>query len=289
LASLIVASATGLGLFAACDSDSSDGNDNAGGDSSDAGTSAGGKTSSAGSSSTAGTASGGMQAQAGTAATGGSHEQTGGTYGNSGGTSADAGAPNNYPEGGAAGWANTGEGGAAGEAPCVPGPPTLPENVPAIIAAPAGTTLLRHWHAEGTQNYRCTATVAQPGADPTFGWTFIAPVANLFNSCGVQVGTHFAALPLALPPVPEWRNAADGSAVKGMKLQSSPVNGAIPELLLKENGHEGNGLFSAVTFVQRLQTAGGAAPAAADCDLAHVDEEQDVGYSADYYFYTGGT
>jgi hypothetical protein len=227
-----------------------------------------------------------MQAHAGTAATGGSHEPIGGSYGN-GGTTADAGAPFDYPEGGAAG-ANTGDGGAAGEAPCVPGAPTLPENVPALIAAPAGTTLLRHWHAEGTQNYRCTATVAQPGGDPTFVWTFIAPVANLFNACGVQVGTHFAALPLALPPVPEWRNTADGSAVKGMKLQSSPVDGAIPELLLKENGHEGNGLFSAVTFVQRLQTAGGAAPPAASCDLAHVDEEEDVGYSAEYYFYTGG-
>jgi hypothetical protein len=30
-------------------------------------------------------------------------------------------------------------------------------------------------------------------------------------------------------------------------------------------------------------------PDAATCDLGHIDEEQDVPYTAEYYFYSGGT
>jgi hypothetical protein len=164
----------------------------------------------------------------------------------------------------------------------------LPEGVPALIAAPAGATLVRHFHAQGTQNYSCIEKPGQQGADPTYEWSFIAPVADLLNSCGVKVGTHFK-LPNSSPPAPEWQYDVDGSSVIGMKVDASPVAGAIPELLLKEAGHGGAGVFSTVTFVQRLKTVGGAAPAAATCNAEHVDDEADIGYSAEYYFYTGGT
>jgi hypothetical protein len=182
----------------------------------------------------------------------------------------------------------SGDVGAGGEPACTPTPPVLPTDVPAAIAAPAGVTLLRSLHAVGTQDYRCTATAGEAGADPTFAWVFVAPVADLFNSCGVNVGSHFA-VPASSPPAPEWKYEVDGSSVIGAKVDSAPVAGSIPELLLKENGHDGTGVFAAVTFVQRLQTVGGAAPAAASCDLAHVDQVEEVAYSAQYYFYSGGT
>ncbi len=153
---------------------------------------------------------------------------------------------------------------------------------------PSGATLVRHFHADGTQNYRCTETPGEAGADPTYAWVFVGPVADLFNSCGTKVGTHFA-VPGSSPPAPEWQYDADGSNVSGAKVADSPVTGAIPELLLKQTGHGGDGVFSSVTFVQRLQTAGGAAPAAADCNADSVDEQQDVHYTAEYYFYSGGT
>jgi hypothetical protein len=39
-----------------------------------------------------------------------------------------------------------------------------------------------------------------------------------------------------------------------------------------------------VTSIQRVRTAGGAAPAAG-CDAARVGEEVRVAFSAEYYFY----
>ena len=191
-------------------------------------------------------------------------------------------------EGGARSDSEPGASGAGGAAVCVPDPPALPSDVPADIAVAETATLLRSLHAVGTQNYRCTQTDGVDGADPTFTWVFIAPVADLFNSCGTKVGSHFA-VPDSLPPVPEWRYEVDGSSVIGLKLSSAPVEGSIPELLLKENGHDGAGVFAGVTFVQRLHTLGGAAPPAADCTAASVDVVSEVDYSAQYYFYAGGS
>jgi len=271
------------GLVVACSDASSDGSD--GGEQAGAAASHGGAPTTAGA-----PGNGGTQARAGTSATGGA-QTTGGSpgsgapYGTAGATdqpaAADAGAPASggaNAEGGASDSA-----GAAGAAPCVPQAPTLPTDVPAGIVAPDGVTLLRHFHAVGTQNYVCKAA-----AGPTFTWTFVGPKADMLNSCGTKVGIHFA-VPGTDPPAPEWQYDVDGSSVVGSALNKSPVDGAIPELLLKAADHGGNGVFSGVTFVQRLKTAGGAAPAAASCDLAHVDEEQDVGYTAEYYFYSGGT
>ena len=180
------------------------------------------------------------------------------------------------------------DGGAGGDAPCVPEPAKLPSSVPALLATPDGTTLVRHFHAVGTQNYRCTETKADKNTDATFDWAFVGPVADMLNSCGSKVGTHFAA-PNSSPPAPEWEYDVDGSSVIGAKVQASPVAGSIPELLLKEAGHGDAGTFSAVSFVQRLQTNGGAAPPASDCNADSVDEERDVAYAAEYYFYSGGT
>jgi hypothetical protein len=120
----------------------------------------------------------------------------------------------------------------------------------------------------------------------------VTPKADLYDRCGTKVGSHFAA-PNTSPPAPEWRYDVDGSSVTGTKTAFSPVTNAIPELLLAATAHSGTGLFSTVSNVQRLHTAGGVAPPAADCDADHVNQEQDVNYSAEYYFYSaspdGGT
>jgi hypothetical protein len=267
-----------LGASVACD-DASDSTD-------DSNPASAGASASAGTKANGGTkADGGASASAGTKANGGPYD-SGGTYGSAGTAPIYGGAPEaggTSPEGGSGDSA-----GAASEAPCVPEPPTLPTDVPALIAAPDGVTLLRHFHAVGTQNYACTMTPGAQGADPTYGWVFVGPVADLQNSCGKVVGTHFAA-PNTDPPAPEWQYDVDGSSVVGAKVNGSPVANAIPELLLKFVSHAGNGVFSGVTYVQRLRTAGGAMPAAASCNADHVDEEQDVGYTAEYYFYSGGT
>jgi hypothetical protein len=55
-------------------------------------------------------------------------------------------------------------------------------------------------------------------------------------------------------------------------------------ILLQAVSHTGDGRMSKVTYVQRLDTAGGLAPAAG-CDADHVGKEADVDYTATYYFY----
>ena len=170
----------------------------------------------------------------------------------------------------------------------MPAAPALPINVPAGLVVAETETLLRSLHAVGTQNYRCTQTAGPADADPTFTWVLVAPVADLFNSCSVKVGSHFAVAG-SVPPAPEWKYDADGSSVTGVRINSAPVVGSIPELLLMATDHGGDGVFAGVTFVQRLHTVGGAAPALADCTIEHVNEVAEIAYSAQYYFYSGGT
>ena len=76
-----------------------------------------------------------------------------------------------------------------------------------------------------------------------------------------------------------------------MKLQqaNSTDAGAIPWLLLKVTTSTTTGPFAGVTYVQRLNTSGGLAPAAGGCNSGTVNSQVSVPYSADYYFFTGGS
>jgi hypothetical protein len=197
---------------------------------------------------------------------------TAGGYPGAGGTSSGAG--------------GSGYAGSDGNADsCVPETLTAPSNVPAIIQTPNGATLIHHFHAAGTQNYECTATVGAGDAGTTYAWRFVAPEAVLLDNCVNHVGTHYAGSQGA--STPRWQYTADGSFVQGVKVQASPVAGSIPELLLAAT-ETTSGAFADVTYVQRLATASGAAPSAADCTAGNVDEVRKSGYSAEYYFYAGG-
>ena len=166
---------------------------------------------------------------------------------------------------------------------------TLPANVPAILAVPAGATLKIHDHAIGVQIYTCTASGGVDGgvdaAAATYAWVLKAPDAILYDATLAQVGTHGAG--------PHW-TSIDGSTVNGTKLQqASPSSDAIPWLLLKASSTSGDGVFTNVSYVQRLNTAGGNAPSTG-CDATTVNTETRVNYSADYYFFVasvsdGGT
>jgi hypothetical protein len=48
--------------------------------------------------------------------------------------------------------------------------------------------------------------------------------------------------------------------------------------------HEGTGVMAQVTFIQRINTKGGKAPASG-CDAGHAGQEVRVPYSADYRFF----
>ena len=145
------------------------------------------------------------------------------------------------------------------------------QQVPDQIQPPAGEQLLLQVHAKGDQVYTCQEGVTQ------FAWALKAPDAQLFDKDGKSFGKHFAG--------PSWE-ANDGSRVKGKAVANvaSPDADSIPWLLVTIVGHEGSGVLSRATSIQRINTKGGKSPASG-CDAAHAGQELRVAYSADYLFY----
>jgi len=100
----------------------------------------------------------------------------------------------------------------------------------------------------------------------------------LFDAQGKRIGRHYGG--------PTWEGI-DGSKVVGevKGREPSTETGAIPWLLLVAKKHEGNGVFSRVSSIQRLGTVGGKAPAEGS-DRSNLGMELRVPYTAMYYFYT---
>ena len=145
------------------------------------------------------------------------------------------------------------------------------QEVPKQLEPPVGEQLLIQVHAKGDQVYTCKNDAEQ------FAWTLKAPDAQLFDKDGKLFGKHFAG--------PSWE-ANDGSRVTGKAVANSPSPDAdsIPWLLVTVVTHDGSGLLSRVTSIQRVNTKGGKAPATG-CDASHVGKEIRVAYSADYRFF----
>jgi len=184
-------------------------------------------------------------------------------------------------------------------------PPAPPE-----ITPPTGNALFLTTHAVGTQNYICLPSTS--GGNNT--WVFFAPQATvsvtLPGRFSQQVATHFLSpapgVSSSAPPActlssetnevncPTWQSSLDSSAVWGARVAgvtagtdaSCPNTGAIPCLLLKavatRRGQNDFGLLTKTTYIQRLNTTGGAAPTAS----CKVGDQALVPYQADYSFYT---
>jgi len=181
---------------------------------------------------------------------------------------------------------------------------------PAIITPPAGHSLFLVAPAVGTQGYICLPTSA--GA-ATASWTVkpSRPEATLFQRVfgqDVQIATHFLS-PDANPndaapnPLPfgnaTWQSSLDTSRVWAQVLHSNsipagsdptcPNTGSIPCLLLQSIGSlagpSGGTMLSKTSFIQRLNTRAGVAPADGCSTSADVGSQTLVPYTADYYFY----
>jgi len=138
---------------------------------------------------------------------------------------------------------------------------------PAAVKVPDGNRRIATFSGDGVQIYGCTN-----GA-----WTFIQPAATL-TRYGQPVAVHFAG-----PSFPRWESTKDGSLVGAKKIASADQPGAVPQLLLQATENTGGPgtQFGTVTFVQRLNTRGGLAPAGACTAGAQVG----VHYTADYAFW----
>ena len=145
------------------------------------------------------------------------------------------------------------------------------QEVPQQLQPPSNEQLLLRVHAKGDQVYTCKAA---DGAQ--FTWTLKAPDAQLDKDCK-PFGKHFAG--------PSWE-ANEGSRVNGKAIANapSPDPDSIPWLLINVVSHDGSGMLSRATTIQRINTKGGKAPASG-CDATHAGQEVRVPYSADYLFY----
>jgi Protein of unknown function (DUF3455) len=146
---------------------------------------------------------------------------------------------------------------------------TQQQSIPGILSVPPGNALLLRAYGIGVQIYTC----------PVSATSVAVPHANLIASDKVErdiVAIHFAG--------PTWQ-ALDGSSVVGdaanAKHFPAPDPDGVDWLLLPAKSTTGNGLFSRVTYIQRLYTDGGKPPASCNLNQAEVL----VDYSAQYLFY----
>src|SRR5262245_11848271 len=166
------------------------------------------------------------------------------------------------------------------------GPPPVPGN----IQVPAGNKLFLVGHAIGTQNYICLPS------STGFMWTLFGPQATLFDDDRRQVITHFASInPADGLSRPTWQDSRDTSSVWAQAIATSTdtayvAPGAVPWLLLqwvgRQDGPHRGDRVSGTTYIQRLNTVDGVAPATGCASGADVGKRALVSYKADYFFYT---
>jgi hypothetical protein len=155
--------------------------------------------------------------------------------------------------------------------------PSLPRPaVPDTIVVPEGHDVAFMGHATGVQIYECA-----PDANAVLTWRLRAPSAELADAAG-PFATHFGGVDAALPAGPYWESIRDASRVHGGGAISAPNPGNIPLLRLTALDTAGNGIFSRITYIHRLATAGGVGPTGA---CPSTDARTEVPYEADYYFY----
>ncbi|MEO8807409.1 MAG: DUF3455 domain-containing protein [Burkholderiaceae bacterium] len=145
--------------------------------------------------------------------------------------------------------------------------------LPEPVRVPSGQKLMMSTTGVGEITYECREKKDMAGAHE---WAFVAPVATLYSGDKKAVGKYYAG--------PTWE-ANDSSKVTGKQLAVSPAApGNIPLQLVKTEPAMGAGAMAGVSYIQRLNTKGGVAPAMA-CDATSKGKRQQVAYEADYVFY----
>jgi len=146
--------------------------------------------------------------------------------------------------------------------------------LPDAVMVPAGHRVALETVGAGDITYECRAKANAPGQHE---WVFVGPDAKLMDRSGKQIGQYFG------PPA-TWESM-DGSKLTGAQVAVAPNgNGNIPYQLVKANPAMGNGAMQGVSYIQRVATRGGTAPAMA-CGASSMGQKQVVQYQADYIFY----
>lgn len=147
-------------------------------------------------------------------------------------------------------------------------------SLPAAVQVPLGNAVAMQTVGVGMITYECRTKAA---AADQYEWVFVGPDAKLMDRSGKEVGKYFG------PPA-TWQSN-DGSKVTATQLAVAPATvGAIPLQLVKANPAVGDGAMKGISFIQRLATQGGVAPAKS-CDAASLRSKEIVRYQADYIFW----
>ncbi|MBS0429525.1 MAG: DUF3455 domain-containing protein [Proteobacteria bacterium] len=146
--------------------------------------------------------------------------------------------------------------------------------LPDAVKVPAGHRVAMETVGAGSITYECRVKANMPGQ---YEWFFAGPDAKLMDRSGKQVGKYYG------PPA-TWESM-DGSKLTGTQVAVAPNGtGNIPHQLVKANPAMGTGAMQGVSYIQRVATQGGVAPAAA-CAGGNMGQKQVVQYQADYIFY----
>lgn len=179
-----------------------------------------------------------------------------------------------------------------------------PPVVPYDLQVPEGNVAFLKGAATGTQNYACSP------AGSGFAWVLFTPEATLFNNADKQTITHF------FSPNPDPRDAntdprvvaagairaawqaRDTSSVWARVFPLSQPSfdpafvrpDSVAWLLLEkvgvQEGPRGGDLLTQTTFIHRVNTSGGLAPATGCAQSSDLGKKAFVPYTADYFFYT---
>ncbi|WP_293781099.1 DUF3455 domain-containing protein [uncultured Oxalicibacterium sp.] len=152
--------------------------------------------------------------------------------------------------------------------------PFSQDSLPAAVQVPAGNKVVLETVGVGDITYECK--VKKDTIDQ-HEWVFAGPDAVLNDRAGKAIGKYYG------PPA-TWESK-DGSKVTATQVAVSPAGtGNIPLQLVKANPAMGKGAMTDVTYIQRVATKGGVAPASA-CGAGNVGAKEVVKYQADYIFW----
>jgi hypothetical protein len=147
-----------------------------------------------------------------------------------------------------------------------PRTPELPSPLCDRVRVPEGNNLQSRMYATGVQVYKWDGA----------SWVLVEPIASLFANPDYtgKLGIHYRG--------PAWESNSGSKVVSTRLFGCSPDTTAIPWLLLETVSTTGPGIFSSVTYIQRLNTSGGLAPAGPGSAIGELVQ---VPYTAEYLFY----
>ena len=152
----------------------------------------------------------------------------------------------------------------------------IPPEVDLPANLPGGNARVATYYAEGLQKY--SAQIKNGGVPVTYEWVLNGPQADLYDATNRKVGTHGLG--------PFWQTSPNDSifaqSSSPPRVFISPDSTSITWLLLvPKSGRVPTGIFADVTYIQRIATKGGKAPATPP---ASIHETASVPYTAIYRF-----